>query len=306
MSSPLPLEHLPTLALFARLVQLGSFTRVAAEAGLAKSAVSKRVAGLERALGVQLLRRSTRKLAPTEEGLAFYEHCARLLDSAGAAYRAVEGASELARGPLRVNAPVTLAHMKLADACAAFLAAHPEIDLQLQTDDRLIDVVEGDFDVTVRVGRLQESSLVAKRLMTDRLVVCAAPAYLARAGRPETPADLVAHNCLHYTLVPLAGEWRFRGASGPYSVPVRGNFSSSDGTALRSAAVAGLGVAVLPQFMVAADLAAGRLELLLEGTRRAQIGIYAITAHGRRLPKRVRLFIDFLARWFATAGASAR
>ena len=298
MPSPLPLDQLPSLALFARLVQLGSFTRVAAEAGLAKSAVSKRIAGLERALGVQLLRRSTRKLAPTEEGLAFYEHCARVLESAGAAYRAVEGANELARGPLRVSAPVTLSQMRLGDACAAFLAAHPEIDLQLHADDRLVDVVEGGFDVTIRVGRLPEASFVAKKLATDRLIVCASPAYLLRAGRPQTPSDLVAHNCLHYTLVPLAGEWRFRGPSGPYSVPVRGNFSTSDGTVLRTAALAGLGIVVLPQFMVADDVAAGRLELLLEGARRAQIGIYAITAHGRRLPKRVRLFIDFLARSF--------
>src|SRR5262249_34661510 len=151
-------------------------------------------------------------LALTAEGLRFYEHCAALLRAAGEAEDAVAGAGTAVRGVLRVSAPVTFAQMHLARAIAAFLPLHPGVEVHLATDDRLVDVVEGDFDVVVRITRLREGDFVARRIAVDRLVVVGAPSYLARAGRPETPADLAAHNCMHYALVPAAAEWRFRGA----------------------------------------------------------------------------------------------
>ena len=304
---PFDLDQLPSLALFARVAQLRSFTAAARQSGIAKSAVSKRIAQLEAAVGVQLLRRTTRKLALTEEGLRFYEHCARLLESARAAHESVATASESLRGVIRVSAAVTFAHMHLAGALAEFLLQHPEVEAQLSADDGLVDVVEGGFDVVVRVGRLPANAgFSARRLASDRLVVCGAPDYLERAGRPRSPDELVRHNCLHYERVPLSGEWRFRGEDGPYSVPVRGSLSSTDGTVLRRAALAGLGLAVLPLFMVVPDLRDGRLELVLEGHRRAEIGIHAVTAHGRRLPRRTRALIDFLARRFSRPGWQER
>jgi DNA-binding transcriptional LysR family regulator len=295
-----PLEDIASMALYAEVVQLGSFTAAAARVGLAKSAVSKRIATLEERLGVRLLTRTTRKLTLTEDGVRFYEHCAALLAAANAAAGAVAGASTTPRGPLKVNAPVTLAHMFLADALVPFLARYPDIELQLSTEDKIVDVVEGGYDVVVRVSRLDDSSLVARRLAADRLVVCAAPSYLDAHGRPATPGDLIAHNCLHYSLVPRDAEWRYRGAGGrPYSVTTRGNLTTSDGSVLRRAALAGLGLAVLPLFMVAADVSDGTLELVLEGARKAEIGIYAVYASRKQLPARTKLLLDHLVTWFS-------
>ncbi|UJR86445.1 LysR family transcriptional regulator [Sandaracinus amylolyticus] len=295
------LDRLSSLALFARVVQLRSFTAAAEQSGIAKSAVSARISELERRLGVQLLRRSTRKLALTDEGVRFYEHCARVLESADAAEASVAAASADLRGTLRVSAPIAFAQMHLAGVLSDFLARHPELEIELSADDRFVDVVEGGFDVVVRIGRLEPSGLVARRLASDRLVVCGSPAYLARVGTPESPADLVHHNCLHYALVSQRGEWRFRGDDGSaLTIPVRGNLTTTSGSVLREAAIAGLGLAVLPSFMVARDVAEGRLELVLEGRRRAEIGVFAITA-GRQLPARTRALVEHLARAFADA-----
>lgn len=293
------LEQLVDLALFARVVDARSFSEAARRSGIAKSAVSRRVALLESRLGVQLLRRTTRSLQVTAEGARFYEHCARLLASAQAAEDAVAGAETSLRGEVRISAPVTFAQMHLVRALAAFQIEHPEVRVELTTDDRFVDIVGAGFDLVIRIAQLKNASFVARRLAVDRLVVVGAPSYLERAGRPETPEDLVLHNCLHYALVPLAGEWRFRGEDGKPVAAVAGNFSSTDGTALKEAAVAGLGLAVVPSFMAAPDLAAGRLELLLEGHRRAEIGIYAVVSSSRGLPLRVRALVDFLARRFA-------
>ena len=295
-----PLEDLVSMALFARVVQTRSFSAAARDLGLVKSAVSKRVSLLEERLGVRLLTRTTRKLALTEDGARYYEHCAALLSAADAAEEAVAGASVEPRGRLLVNAPVSFSQLFLADALAGFLQKQPDIEVELTADDRIVDVVEGGFDLVVRITRLEDSSLVARRLSADRLVVCAAPSYLDRQGRPDAPADLVGHNCLHYTLVPKAGEWRFRDAAKqPFVVPIAGNFQTSDGATLRRAALAGLGIAVTPLFMVARDVKEGRLELVLEGARKAEIGIYAMFASRRQLPARTKLLLEHLVKWFA-------
>lgn len=297
------LDKLASYALFAEVVRLSSFSAAGRHVGIAKSAVSKRIAQLERELGVTLLRRSTRKLVLTPDGMRFYEHCQKLLDSANDAERAVRASSESLRGPLRVSAPITFGQLYLAEACAAFLKQRPEVELTMLLDDRLVDVVTGEFDVVIRVGRagqVGDASYVARKLALDRLVVCAAPSYLARAGRPETPAELVHHNCLHYELVARAAEWRFRAADGPVAVPVRGSLNVNDGTFLRESALAGLGLVVLPYFMVASDVARGRLELVLEGQRKAQLALFAVTGQARNLPRRTSAFLEHLTRWFKT------
>lgn len=290
------------MVLFAEVVQHRSFSEAARRAGLAKSAVSRRIALLEDRLGVRLLTRTTRKLSLTEDGLRYYEHCAAVLAAAEAAERAVAGASTEPRGPLRLNAPVTFAQMFLTDALAAFLRRHPAIEVHLSTDDHIVDVVEGGFDVVVRITRLRDSSLVARRLTTDRLVVAGSPGYLDEHGRPARPEQLIGHRCLHYDLVPRAAEWRFRGAGGPLDVPVAGPLTTTDGTVLRRAALAGIGLAVLPHFMVAADVAGGRLELVLEGARRAEVGIHAVYASRKQTPARTRLLLDHLTAWFGRPG----
>ncbi|MFL5303947.1 MAG: LysR family transcriptional regulator [Polyangia bacterium] len=295
----IPLDDLPSLALFARVVDQRSFSAAAREAGMAKSAVSRRIAALERRLGISLLRRSTRALSVTDDGLRVYEHCAALLAAARAAEEAARARAGVS-GSIRVNGPVTLSQMHLARAVAGFLHRHPEVEVNLFAEDRLVDVIEGGFDVVVRIGRLADSALRSRKLAADRLVVCASPEYLARHGAPTAPADLVHHECLHYSLVPRAAEWRFRATGGGVlSVPTRGRFSSSNGTVLREAALAGVGVVVLPLFMVAREVDARQLVLLLEGARRARIGIYAVTAGGPAVAPRTRALIDHLAHYFA-------
>ena len=293
------LERIVDLALFARLVDARSFSEAARQTGIAKSAVSRRIALLEKRLGVLLVRRSTRSLEVTADGARFYEHCVAVLRSARAAEESVSEAGVSLRGAVRVSAPVTLSQMVLARWIAGFQRAHPEIDVQLTAGDRLVDAVAGEFDLVIRVTRLEDGSFVAKHLASDRLVVAGAPRYLADRGRPARAEDLVHHNCLHYALVDAAAEWRFRGGDRRPVTVGRGSFATNDGAALRKAMLTGLGLAVLPFFMVARDVAAGRAELVLEGARRAQIGIYAVVASGRGLPLRVRALIEHLQKRFA-------
>lgn len=293
-----PLDQYASLALFSRVVQLRSFSAAAREAGIAKSAVSRRIGRLEDALGVRLLTRSTRSVTPTVEGLRVHAHAAEMIAAAGAATSEAGAEDGPMRGLVRINAPVSFAQQHLAGALAAFLSAHPEIEVDLQCDDRIVDVIEGGFDLVIRIGRLADSSLVARRIARDRLVVCGSPGYLAARGTPRTVFELQAHECLHYSLVPRAAEWRFRAATGSAPLLTRGRFATSNGTVLARAAVAGLGLAVLPSFMVADDVREGRLALVLEGERRAEIGIFAVTAGRRHAPARVRRLVEHLARAF--------
>jgi DNA-binding transcriptional LysR family regulator len=293
-----PLDHYASLALFSRVVQLRSFSAAAREAGIAKSAVSRRIARLEDALGVRLLTRSTRSVTPTAEGLRVHAYASEMVAAAASATGEAGAEEGPMRGLVRVNAPVTFTQLYLAGAVAEFLTKEEAIEVDLQCDDRMVDVVEGGFDLVIRIGRLADSSLVARRIARDRLVVCASPAYLAAHGTPRSTLELSAHECLHYSLVPRAAEWRFRAAMGAASLPTHGRFSTSNGTVLARAAMAGLGLAVLPSFMVAADVREGRLVLVLEGQRRAEIGVYAVTATRRHVPARVRRLVEHLARTF--------
>jgi DNA-binding transcriptional LysR family regulator len=295
------LDDLVSLALFARVVEGGSFTAAARAVGMSKSAVSTRVARLEDRLGARLLHRTTRRLALSEAGAALYEHAARMVAAADDAAEVAEGTSREPRGQLRISAPVTLAQMHLAPALAEFLRAHPSVQVDLEASDRIVDLVAERFDLAIRIARLGDSSLVARRLATDRLVVAASPAYLDRAGIPRSVADLSRHNCLHYARTPPSAEWGFRGLGGVRRATAAGNLVVSDGTVLRESAAAGLGLAVLPRFMVAADLASGRLVTVLDDLPRREIGIFAVYPHRRNVPAKVRAFVDLLAARFARA-----
>jgi len=300
-----PVDQVGSLALFARVVQHRSFSAAAREAGLAKSAVSRRIAELERTLGVRLLHRTTRTLSLTEEGVRVHEHARALVASADAVQDVVGVATGAVRGTLRLNATGVFSQLYLTSAVVRFLALQPEVEVHLSTDDRLVDVVEGGFDVVFRIGRLTDSSLVARRLGTDRLVVCASPEYLARAGTPRVPADLLRHACLHYALVSRAAEWRFRQGNRTLEVSTRGAFSCTDGLSLRAALLAGAGLGAVPSMLVAEDVAAGRLHLVLEGARHVEFGIHAVTAHRTHVPPRVRALLDFLGTDFRAHGPRA-
>jgi len=282
------------MVLFARLVEARSFTAAAEKLGVSKSVVSARLTQLEERLGTRLLHRTTRRLSLTPDGLAFYEHCARIAAEADAASAALSGRAKDPTGVLRVNAPVTFAQLYLAEPIGAFLARYPKARIELVLSDRLIDLIEEGIDVAIRVSaRLRDSSLVARKLATDRSFVFAAPSYLAERGTPQAPADLLHHACLRYGLLKSTDEWRFRDGGASFAVPVEGRLTVADGATLREAAVAGLGLAVLPSFIAAPEVRAGRLVRVLERYSFVRLALHALTPSAPSTS--AKAFIELLA-----------
>ena len=295
------MDNLTGMAVFARVVDARSFTAAAAALGLSKSAVSKQVARLEDRLGARLLNRTTRRLSLTEVGAAFYERCARILAEVEDAELAVGRLQDAPRGTLRINAPMSFGQLHLAPAVADFLNGHPGLAIDLTLNDRIVDLVEEGYDVAIRISRLADSSLIARRLVPSRRVVCGSPAYFERHGVPRHPADLRRHNCLLYSYLPTAEEWQFIGPDGPAAVRVSGTLRANNGDALEAAMLAGLGVALQPTFIAGRDLQAGRLVAVMPDYVDDSASVYAVYPHSRHLSAKVRAFIDFLAARFCPA-----
>jgi len=288
-----------SLLVFARVVEAKSFTHGAARLGLSKSAASARISQLEERLGTRLLLRTTRRLSLTADGLQLYERAARMAQAADDAAQLAAGTPTEPRGVLRVNAPISFGELYLAEPIAAYLEEYPRVRVELTLSDRMEDLVEQRVDVAVRISAKQrDSSLVGRKLADDRSVVCAAPAYLARRGAPEAPADLIHHECLRYALLDAHDEWRFKGDGKSFSVPVSSRFEAANGSVLRSAALAGMGVVVLPSFMVAAELAAGTLVEVLAAYSFVRLTVSAVYAPARVVPSNVRAFVDRLVAHF--------
>lgn len=294
-------SELSTLLVFARVVDAGGFSAAAAELGLSKSAVSKQIARLEDRLGTRLLNRTTRTLSLTEAGTAFYERCLDVAAAAQAAEATVQHLAAAPRGELRINAPMSFGVRHIAPAVPDFLERYPELSVDLVLNDRMVDLVEEGFDVGVRIGAMTDSSLVARRLAPARRVLCAAPAYLARAGRPRTPEALRGHDCVGYSYLSSGTHWRFRHSSlGERRVRVGGRLKGNNGDALLAAVVGGAGLALSPTFIVCDELRSGALEAVLTDWQiLPEIEVSAVFPASRNLPLKVRVFVDFLAERFA-------
>jgi len=292
------LEPISGLGTFVAVVDAGGFSAAASKLGLSKSAVSKQVSRLEDRLGARLLNRTTRRLALTEVGRAFYERGVRILAEVEEAERAVTELHAEPRGTLRVNAPMSFGIGHVAPALPAFMARYPELSVDLVLNDRVVDVIDEGFDLAIRITRLRDSSLIARRLARFRRVVCATPAYWNRKGRPTRPDDLAGHDCLIYTYLSNPGEWPFDGPEGRVNLQVTGRLFANNGDALRSVALEGLGVVMIPTFIICDDLIAGRLETVLEDWEERDLGIWAVYPHNRHLSAKVRAFVDFLAERF--------
>jgi DNA-binding transcriptional LysR family regulator len=290
-----------SLLVFARVVEAKSFTGGAAALGLSKSVASTRIAQLEERLGTRLLLRTTRRLSLTADGLALYEQAARMARAADDAALLAAGTPVEPRGVLRVNAPITFAELYLAEPVAEYLSRHPRVRVELVLSDRFENLVEERVDVAVRISaKLRDSTLVGRKLADDHTLVCASPRYLERKGTPQTPADLIHHDCLRYSLLESADEWRFKHGGKSFSVPVTSRFDAANGSVLRSAALAGMGLIVAPSFMVAADLASGALVRVLSDFTYVRLAVSAVYAPTRVVPSNVRSFVDLLAAWFRT------
>jgi DNA-binding transcriptional LysR family regulator len=297
----LDFDDLPTLALFGRVVELRSFTRAAEEAGLGKAAVSQRIARFEARLGVQLLRRSTRKLSLTEAGMQLFEHASSLVELR----RAAEGAlsdGRAPRGKVKLNAPATIHRGLLAQALIAFMAQNPAVSVSVTLDDRLLDLVEGDYDVVLRVVPPSARSAVSRKIGSDRIVIVGSPGYLASAPPVTTPYDLIQHSCLRNAAIPARVDWRLDTGRRRFSVPVRSRFESGDFKLLHEAALSGLGLLVTLRMTVAEDLQAGRLQQVLPEYTAAPLGIYAIFAERGPSTSAARVLVDHVARALRDVG----
>ena len=286
-------EQLPRMVLFASVVQEGSLSGAARRLNLTRSAVSRQIAALEAHLAVRLLNRTTRTLSLTEAGQAFYHSCARMVEEAEAADRAVRRLAEHPVGTLRMSGPV-IGHRLLMPLVQAYLDRYPEVKVDITFEDRYVDLVTEGYDLGVRVGHPSDSSLVARRLMPVRQVVVASPAYLQQHGSPSRPADLASHQWLIYSLLNTPDRFTFTRRGQQVSVRVRGRLTVNGGPAIRDAMLAGLGMTLIPSFYVSEELTSGRLVEVLGDYEVSPSQLYAVFPHREYLPLKVRAMVDLL------------
>ena len=299
------MDRLDAMRLFVRVAELGSFSAVAQQLGVARSVVTRQVTALESHLGAKLMVRSTRRLSLTSAGTAYLEKCRVILNLVDSAETDVAEERAVARGSVRIGLPLSFGLKRLAPLLLEFAEQHPAVSLVMDYADRRVDLVEEGFDLSIRITSRLAPSDVVRKLGSCRLVTAAAPGYLALHGRPLRPADLAGHECLAYTGDANPGAWTYGSGGRAESVYVRSRFSANNGDALAQAAARGLGITLQPDFIVAPFLADGRLEPVLEAYAPPPLGVYALLPGTRHMPYRVRVLIDFLAERLR-AGESAR
>lgn len=292
------MDRIDAMQAFVAVVEAQGFAGAARKLGRSTAMVSRLVSALEAHLGARLLNRSTRKVAMTETGRAYYERAHAILAELDEADAEAGRDTTEPRGLLRVNAPVSFGILHLASALNDFKRLHADVQLDVVLNDRRVDLLDEGFDVVIRIGALADSSLIARPLATTRMVVCASPAYVRRHGRPKQPEDLQQHDCLIYT-AGAAGphdQWRFTRAGREWRVPVRGSYRASNGDLLLSAAQAGLGIIVTPSFNLGDRR---RIVRLLTDYDAGTLPIHALYPHRRHLSAKVRRFVEFLAARYA-------
>jgi DNA-binding transcriptional LysR family regulator len=292
------MDKLVSMRAFAKVVERSSFSEAARELRLSRSAVSKYVIDLEQELGVQLLNRTTRSTSPTDNGRVYYERCVAILSEIEEADLAVAQLQAEPRGVLRVNAPMSFGTLHLGRAVADFMERYPELQIELMLSDEQLDTVQEGFDVTIRIADLADSTLIARRIVPARRVVCAAPAYLRRRGTPRHPKDLREHDCLRYGHLATGVQWKLTGKDGDHWLQVPWKLCTNNAEVLRDAAVSGRGIALLPTFIAGPDLRSGRLKTLLARYRAPELSLCALYPPTRHLSMKVRLFVDFLVERF--------
>jgi len=293
------MDRFSALQLFARVVELGSFTRASKELGIGQPAVSKQIAALEAHLETRLVDRTSRGLRATAAGLDLYNSTIRLLADMEETEARIRGASKGPVGLVRIATPPVLGRVYIIPRLPDFITRFPEISVELSVAQRLTDLVKEGVDVALRVGNLESSSLVARRIGSIQTITVAVPGYLATHGTPTDPQDLVDHKLVTGQTDGEVLPWRFGGESGPWSMVPLGAVRSNDGEDLRAAVLAGIGITHAPSALFQADLREGRVVRILDAFTPAPVPIHAICSSGRKMPQRVRVFVDFLAAAFA-------
>lgn len=294
------IDRYADLAIFVKVAEAGGFSAAAKPLGISTSHASRAVARLENRLGARLMNRTTRRVALTEAGRALLERASALLGEIDELEGAVSDQGGEPRGSLRVTLPVHFGLRYVAPLAAEFARQHPAVNLQLSFEDRRVDLLGEGYDLAVRVGALSDSSLIARRLGRSRGLTVAAPSYLKERGVPEHPRDLLGHEALLYAYEPSGPGWRFSGPDGELTVRVTGRFLANNGDALATAAIAGLGVARLPDALAAEAVQRGLLTRVLIPWE-SDLPISAVYPPGRHLSPKVRAFVDYLAAGLAPA-----
>jgi len=293
------LDDLHELRTFQQVLARGSMAAAATALGVSAAVVSKRLATLERRVGQRLIHRTTRRLSPTDEGLALLPHVERALEALAAAEARLAQGAEAPEGLLRVSAPVSFGRLHVAPVAAALVAAHPALDVELLLDDRLVDLVDARIDVAVRIGQPRDSSAILHRLADSRRILVAAPDYLDRRGRPSHPDDLAGHDCLRWDAATTP--WRLVGPGGAVAAaPTRSRLRANSGDVVQAWAVGGGGVLLKSEADVAVELRTGTLERVLPDWASEPAPIYALTPSRRQTPLKARVFIKAMAEALAT------
>ena len=290
------MPHTEDMAIFVRVVELGSLSAAGRDMRMSPAVVSNRIARLEGDLGIRLLHRTTRRVNPTEEGTTFYEHCVTILNELEQVESLLTARTDEPRGPIKVTAPAVFGRMHVAPFVPAFLEKYPNMQVRLHLTDSLVDLIQERIDLAIRIAHLEDSTAIVRKLAPNRRVIVAAPAYLEKHPAPKEPADLLEHNCL---LLRFPGSkqyrWTLEAPDGPVTLRVSGSMDSNNGEALRDWCLAGYGLALKSLWEVGEDISAGRLIVVLPDFPPLGYGIYALYPHSRFVPARVRVFIDFLA-----------
>ena len=293
------MQSLTDIAIFVKVVELSSFTGAAEALEMSQPVVSKAVTRLEEKLGARLLNRTTRRLSLTEAGSELYRRTVRALGEIENAELEVARFQTEPRGTLRVSAPMSFSILQLGAKLQGFLERYPGVSIELNLDDRRVDLVEEGFDVAIRIGTLRDSSLVARKIVPCRQVMCASPDYLKKHGTPEQPEDLLEHNCILYSFLTNAREWRLVDEQGEtHVVPLKGSLQTNNGLVNRAACLSGAGIVLLPTFYVGEQLRSGELVPVLCKFRPIDLAVYAVYPERRNLTPKVRAFVDFLAETF--------
>jgi DNA-binding transcriptional LysR family regulator len=294
------------MEVFVRVIEAGSFSAAARDLRIGQPAVSKIVAALEDRLQVRLLVRSTRQLHPTEAGQVYYERARRALTEADEADTAARGEGAGLDGRLRVCASVTFARLHIVPRMGAFLDAHPDLSCDLVMDDRYVDLLEENIDVALLAGELTDSSLMARKLATSERHIVASPAYLERMGTPKSPSDLVAHSAIVYTKGSMTEEWRFHRDTTETSIRIPTRLALSAAEGVREAVIAGLGLAISSEWMMATELANGSVVRILTDWQLPSADLWALYPSGRLPTAKARAFVNWFADIMATRAIPSR
>ncbi|WP_323161234.1 LysR family transcriptional regulator [Pseudomonas fluorescens] len=295
------MDKLNAMAIFVRVVERGSFSAVARELQTTQPTISKVLRALEIQLGGKLIARSTRRLSLTDEGQRYYNECRKILAAVDAAEHSFQSGRETVAGALRIGSSVSFGRLQIAPRLPDFLKQYPQIQINLQLNDQNLDLVSEGLDVSLRIGELNDSGMIARRIGTTHRVTVAAPAYLQCLEPPQSPQDLAQHNCLQFNLLESQNLWTYEKAGQHHEVRIKGNAQSNNSEAIREMVLGGLGISLSPVWLFSEDLKVGRVVALLQDYQTRSLPIHAVFPANRRQSARVNAFVDFMTRALAAA-----